>query len=226
MRTLIDEVIYSKRKTLSIEVKPGGRVVMRVPKGTPNARINQFVREKSDWIIHAKARMVNIPADNTRQGFQDGEKILYLGKFWDLTHVSRAKHGLGFTPEKGFLLQKEETARASELLVKFYRQETRRLTMEIIARYAANWSLKVDSVRVTSAKTRWGSCNSKNGLNFSYRLAMLPMEMIEYVVVHELAHTRHHNHSRVYWNLVEKMMPDYRARRLWLKQNAHGLPEI
>lgn len=226
MQDLIDEIIYSNRKTMSIEVKPGGRVIMRVPTGIRKSAINRFALEKSDWIRQAKAKMANAFSDNTKQAYHDGASIFYLGRRWRLNHASKVKNGLDFKAERGFYLQQDRLDQAEKLLIKFYRNETRRLVNEKIDIYAEIWGLNASSVRITSAKSRWGSCNARNGLNFSYRLALLPKEMVEYIVVHELAHTRHHNHGRGFWELVGMMLPDYQTRRLWLKQNARTLPDI
>ncbi len=226
MHELIDEIKYSKRKTMAIEVKPGGKVIVRAPMSTRRSIIEQFVREKSGWITQAKARMIKITPGNVQQAYHDGVQILYLGRFWKLTHVDQVKNGLSFSSNKGFILQKDRFDEASKLFITFYREETRRLAAIYIDQYAPKWGLKVRSLRITSAKTRWGSCSGKNALNFSYRLAMLPLEEFEYVVVHELAHIRHHNHAAVFWNFVAQMLPDYQKRRLWLKQNGRKLPII
>lgn len=226
MHKLVDEIKYSNRKTMAIEVKPGSKVIVRVPKGTRMSTIDQFVQEKSTWISQAKARMVQISAGEVKQDYHDGAQVLYLGRYWKLSHVSKVRNGLSFSNEKGFLLQKDRLNIAIELLKEFYREETRRLATDFIDQYVARWGLSVRSVRITSAKSRWGSCSGKNGLNFSYRLAMLPPEAFEYVVVHELAHTRHHNHSAAFWNFLAEMLPDYQQRRLWLKKNGRNLPSV
>ena len=223
---MIDEIKYSQRKTIAIEVKPGGRVIVRVPKGTRKHSIELFVRQKADWIKQAKARMVRYGSGEEKQQYHDGAQFLYLGHFWKLQLVDKVKNGLNFSTEKGFLLQRDKLDQAPDLLKDFYREETRRLATAYISQYAVNWGLTVGALRITSAKTRWGSCSAKNGLNFSYRLAMVPKDAFEYVVVHELAHTRHHNHSTAFWNFLEQMLPDFQKRRLWLKQNGRKLPII
>jgi predicted metal-dependent hydrolase len=77
------------------------------------------------------------------------------------------------------------------------------------------------SITITSAKTRWGSCSGDNALRYTYRLLYCPKEIIDYVVVHELAHTVEHNHSKRFWQVVERYIPDWKERRKWLK--AHGI---
>ncbi len=78
---------------------------------------------------------------------------------------------------------------------------------------------KFNIIKITSAKTRWGSCTSKKNLNFSYRLILCPKEVIDYVICHELSHLKHMNHSRNFWNEVSNMMPDYKEHDRWLKKN-------
>lgn len=100
-------------------------------------------------------------------------------------------------------------------------QEFRRRAKEMIpgrvAHYAAQMGVAPTGIKITSARTRFGSCSGKNSLCFSWRLMQYPAEAVDYVVVHELAHIRHHNHSREFWNFVEQTMPDYRDRQRLLK---------
>jgi predicted metal-dependent hydrolase len=78
-------------------------------------------------------------------------------------------------------------------------------------------------LRISSARTRWGSCSSSGTLSFTYRLVMAPPEVVDYVVVHELVHTQVRNHSKTFWTTVEEIMPDYKQRRTWLKKNGGSL---
>lgn len=226
MDKMIDEIKYSRRKTMAIEVRPGGKVIVRAPLGTKPAKIQTFVREKADWIQKAKTRMQGLPAVTHVYSFVQGEKLLFLGKDYPLTLMPKVKGGLSFSKEKGFLLESDRQAEAAKLLTNFYREETRRLTTSIADAYARKWGLKYRSIRISSAKTRWGSCSAKNSLNFTYRLAMLPLELVDYVVAHELAHTRHHNHSADFWSFLGQMLPEFQTRRSWLKQNARNLPDF
>ena len=75
------------------------------------------------------------------------------------------------------------------------------------------------SIRITDASQRWGSCTSTGGLNFSWRLIQAPLEIVDYVIVHELVHLRQPDHSKKFWAKVKEMMPDYERRREWLMEN-------
>ena len=78
--------------------------------------------------------------------------------------------------------------------------------------------LKYDKIIITGAMKRWGSCSSKGNLNFAWRLVMAPIDIIDYVVVHELSHIVHRNHSKRFWEQVETIFPDYKIKRKWLKE--------
>lgn len=220
-----DEIIYSKRKRLAISVLPGGKVVVRAPLKTRASAIQDFINANQIWIASAKSKMSAIP-EPTVYRFSEGEAIWYLGKTYPLHFVPKATAGLVFESDKYFLIQTDQQDKAAALLSAFYRYQTRRLTAGFIEQYAQLTGLRPSAVRVNSARTRWGSCSAKNSLNFSFRLAMVPIDCVEYIVVHELAHIRHHNHSAAYWALVAKLLPDFKTRRAWLKRNGLSLPNI
>lgn len=225
MHELIDEIKYSKRKTLAIEVKAGGKVLVRAPKGSSQAQIERFVQAKKAWILTAKAKMGKIKAPLVQE-YQEGATIIFLGKAYPLRFVKNQKKAMAFSFEEGLSIQKSRQSDAQKLLIAFYRQESRKLANHFINQYASKWNLDVTTLRINSAKTRWGSCSGKNSINISYRLAMTPITAFEYVVAHELAHTVHHNHSADFWHFLSQMMPDYEKHRAWLKQNGSFLPEI
>ena len=105
-----------------------------------------------------------------------------------------------------FHLDKKLKSKASELFADFYKIEARKYIERRINFIAEENNLEFNKLRITSAKTRWGSCSSQKNINFSYRLAMAPIKTIDYVIVHELAHLKEMNHSKKFWTLVEKMM--------------------
>ncbi len=222
---LADEIVYSRRKSLQISVLPGGKVVVRAPLRTSQAQIAAFLEDKAGWIDRARRKM-HSEAPQTAYRFAEGEPIWYLGRAYPLHLVEKAPGGLVFTPEKGFLLQRNRKAQGAKLLRKFYREQARKLVQGYIDRYAPREGFTLAGVRITSAKTRWGSCSGRGSLNFSYRLALTPAACVEYVVVHELVHTRVHNHSAQFWAEVGRILPGYQQARKWLRENARKLPEI
>ena len=113
--------------------------------------------------------------------------------------------------------KRAEREKTIDLREKELREKAEYLLPLLTARYSAVMGLEPASVKITSAKKRFGSCSGKNGICFSWRLMAYPEPAIEYVVVHELAHIKHHNHSAAFYKLIERYMPDYRSRRALLK---------
>lgn len=117
--------------------------------------------------------------------------------------------------------QRRMEARAARAVTPEQEQALRRLAKQVlpqrVAHYAAIIGVTPTSVKVTGAEKRFGSCSSRNGLCFSWRLMQYPHEAVDYVVVHELCHILHHNHSRQFWAAVEAVMPDYRVRQRLLR---------
>ena len=214
----ISQIIRSNRKTFSLEVKPDGQLIVRAPKFATQSQIFKLVRSKASWIEKSRAKAENIQRQRKSKSFKPGETFWYLGEQYPLKFTDRSRPILAL--DGVFLLSKSARNNAKEAFIAWYRKETRAITHDLIREYQKKFHFKVNKVRITSAKTRWGSCSSKNNLNFTYRLCMAPMRVIDYVVVHELTHLIHHNHSKAFWKAVERVKPDYRKDRDWLKK--HG----
>ncbi len=215
-----DNVIYSKRKTLSISIDAFGRLTVRAPRQYSQARIEVFLQEKEDWILRKKAERtgagIQLPPENL-----DGYKLLLLGKKCEIRLISGKN--VGYDKEENFLYLPEKNAR--ERLVKWLKENAKRIFEQVTAEQAKKMGLTYKSVTVTSARGRWGSCSAENALRYSFRLLYAPKEVIEYVVVHELSHVKHKNHSREFWQEVERYVPDWKAKRKWLKKYG-GLMQV
>ncbi len=119
----------------------------------------------------------------------------------------------------GFILDEKERSRGRELFVEWYKKEAKKIIAARVEWWAQRFCLAYQSVHITSANRRWGSCAPNDRLNFSWRLVMAPIAVIDYVVVHELAHITHKNHSRRFWDKVKAMYPDYKEAQAWLREN-------
>jgi len=222
-----NEIIYDRRrKRLMVQVLPGGKVVLKAPVGTSKRQINSFLELHAGWIAEKRALMTKVAEPSQPHRFMEGEQIWLEGRQYPLHLVEKGIKGLVFREGQGFFLPSAEQKKGAERLEAFYRETTRKRVTAIVEKYAREWGLLVKSIRITGAKTRWGSCSRQNSLNFSHRLAMVPPEALEYVVVHELAHTRHHDHSRAFWSFLGEMLPNYETQRRWLKQNGLKLPDF
>ena len=105
----------------------------------------------------------------------------------------------------------------------WYKAQARSLLSGRVDFFAGRHAIRVGKVRISSARTRWGSCSARGTLSFTWRLVMAPPEVIDYVVVHEMCHLKEMNHSGAFWARVEAILPDYKARRKWLKDHGAGL---
>jgi predicted metal-dependent hydrolase len=215
----IDKLVRSKRKTLSLIVETDGTLTVRAPSRMKAADIRRFIEVKAEW-IERKQASVRKDALVPRH-YVDGETFQYLGKEVPLRLVPEGKPAL--VMEAVFKLTKSARPRAESVFEAWYKQQARAVLTGRVDFYARKHGFEVKKIRISSARTRWGSCSAKKTLSFTWRLVMAPMEVIDYVVVHELCHLRELNHSPSFWAQVESILPGYKSCRKWLKDNGAKL---
>jgi hypothetical protein len=208
---------------MSLQIKEDGRVVVRVPYTTPEPEVATFVNERLPWIEKKLAEKERALQEAWRT-FLPGEEFLYLGEGYPLEIGNGDKSEFPLTLSYGsFVLHKNYVGKARDLFIAWYRKEAKEKLSERLAFYSQRLCLSPTGMRITSARYRWGSCSGRNRLAFSWRVIMASPSVIDYILIHELAHIREKNHSKRFWRFVESVMPDYRTRRLWLKKNGHRL---
>lgn len=210
------KLIRSKRRTIALAVTADASLIVRAPMNTSESYIERLVSSKVEWIRQAVARVSSRPKPVVHE-YIEGEGFLYLGKSYKLRIAKKAAEKLEF--KAAFILSAKERKNARELLVSWYKQEAKKQITERLDSYARRSGLTYGAIRITTANRRWGSCSTSGNLNFSWRLMMAPLWVVDYVVVHELAHLEHKNHSLPFWSRVKVMYPGYEKARLWLKQN-------
>jgi predicted metal-dependent hydrolase len=217
----IDNLVRSHRKTVAIVIERDGRLTVRAPMRLSAARIQAFVDSHADRIAKTLARLQAAPPVPVHH-YLDGETFLYLGQAYPLSILPAGRPALSFDSAV-FRLAKSSLPKAPELFEAWYKQQARLFLTERVSAIAAQHAFRYQKIRISSARTRWGSCSSLGTLSFTYRLVMAPPEVVDYVVMHELVHTQIHNHSKTFWNKVAKLMPDYKPRLAWLKKNGKYL---
>lgn len=215
MPAAVDRIIRSKRRTVALIVESDGSVTVRAPLRLPENAIQAFAEKHFNWIEKKKAEMRAIVPIQSKQ-YQPGESFLYLGREYSL-EVIAGQHKKLILDER-FKIAESALQNAELVFQNWYRQQAKQWIIERVKHLAELHQLHFEKIKITSARTRWGSCSPKNTLSFSWRLMLTAPEVIEYVIIHELAHTVHHNHSKRFWNLVEKLLPDFKARRRRLRQ--------
>lgn len=226
-KTIPFEVIYRKRKTIGITVEPPDRVTVFVsPRLKPDTIIDR-VASKGNWIVNKLEEFKDVPAVPVKKEFSNGELFMYLGKEYPLQLAispELSKPVIELEVDKLQIISpilEEEFLRAH--LEKWYRKRAGEEFNKRVAFYQPIINCQPQKITIKAQKKRWGSCSSKGNLNFNWRVIMAPEMVVDYLVVHEMCHLVHLNHSRDFWHLVATIIPDYKERRNWLKKNGYKL---
>lgn len=216
-------VVYSSRKTLGITVERDRSVIVRAPHGTPREKIDAAVEKKRFWLYEKIGHAQKHDRPQKEREFVSGATVLYLGKNYRLEVVSDDFEGILF--DSKFLISKSSTPDAAALLRAWYADKAKEKIVPQVRFYAKHLGVSFNDVLVSDLKYRWGSCTPKNNLNFNWRLIKAPMRVIEYVIVHELAHLLEPNHTARFWAIVKTQLPDYLRAKEWLKRSGALLEE-
>ena len=215
------KIIKSLRKTMSMKIDETWEIIIRAPLFVSKKTIEDFVNKHNNWIDEKRQIIFN-----RLKNYSDWEKFMYLWKEYELKFSWNSKNII--YDWKNFYISEKYREKAEVLFIQFYKHESIKYIEDRLYYIADIFDLKFNKIRISSAKSRWWSCSSTKNLSFSYRLIMAPVETIDYVIVHELAHLTEMNHSKNFWNLVEKMMNwlglvDYKNHKNWLKQHWNKL---
>ncbi len=208
---------------MAIRVNFQGGVEVKAPKKISREFVDRFVASKILWIQRQQKRIREIQA--AKKHFVEGERFLFLGNEYPLVVSEGFRQKLAFTGQV-FEISKLKLSFARLLFTSFYKQQAQIILSQRMREYASLMRVSPKKMRITSATTRWGSCSNAGTVNFSYRLILTPEAIINYVVVHELAHLTRHDHSKNFWQEVEKFYPNYKQARAWLKRYSLQIPEL
>jgi len=207
------KLIRSKRKSIGIRISDKGELIVRAPLYVSKRVINSVVLKNMNW-IEQKKKEIELKNRNKKK-FIQGEKLLFLGKEYEIRFVLDQKDSIKF--KGAFLISYDKKDKAEDIVIKFYKDRAYEILSERVKYYSIKYGFEYNKFKINSAKKRWGSCSSKGNLNFSFYLIMAPLEIIDYVVVHELCHLRIKNHSKEFYNLVKSILPEYKTRIAHLK---------
>lgn len=219
------KIIRRNRKTISIKITDKAEVIVTSPFYVSEETIDIIVKKKEKWIMNRIKRLSKCEYSYKDRSFNDGEKFLYLGRYLELK-IFNARDDRCITKIQNnkiqvyinfHILNKEEVIKES--ILNFYKDKAKDMLKERTAFYSGLIGVIPKRIFIKAQKTIWGSCSCRGNINYNYRLIMAPINIIDYIVVHELCHILHMNHSKDYWNTVKNVMPDYKDRREWLKIN-------
>ena len=218
-QNMVDKIIRSKRKSLSVCIDKAGGIVVRAPLHMPKVFIDRFVHKNSAWIEKHQNKTKKQLKENPPHEFVSGDKFYFLGEEYELQFKEKAPKLIIL--EGGFITRPADVEDIKKRLRKWYRDEAYFYLTERLAIYAEQYNLPYNELKITSAARRWGSCSSTGNINFPWRIMMCPEKIIHYVVMHEMAHLLQLNHSPRFWREVERMCPSYWNDRKWLRSNEH-----
>lgn len=217
----------NRRKTIRISVDDSGQVHIAAPAGLSEQEIIQRVKTRGAWILRKLAEVQAREYSPAGKKYVEGESFLVLGEDCKLRlHIQPDIKRISIRLNQGNLLVATPTEEQEPLklaLESWYRSKAREVVEERINCYYPQVGASPVRVRIKDQKRRWGSCSSKGNLNFNWRVVMAPLPVLDYVIVHELCHLIHLNHSKEFWSLVESVLPDYKERREWLKKNGASM---
>jgi predicted metal-dependent hydrolase len=202
----------------SLRVRLGPRLPLEaiVPRRVGDAELDRFLLERRDWIARKLAEARSAAARSNVLGL-DRPDVVWLG----LTPIPVA-FGPAVSPRlRDGSLVVGSSPTAEQAIERWYRREARKRIGRVVAREAARLRVRPGTLAIRDPKTRWGSCSSRGTIGFSWRLVIAPLEVLEYVVVHELCHLRELNHGKRFWRLLDEARPGWRDEAGWLRE--HGL---
>ena len=213
-------IARSNRKTLSITVTRGGEVVVKAPHKLPMSEINIFVAEKQPWIQEKLSRINKTISDNS--DVLNYQKLMLFGQKYSGYRSQTAKE-ITFDSDRILIPTKIKDEHLLKKLKAWYKSYAHDVLKERLLYIEEKIRLKSKSFKISDTRGRWGSCNSSGEININFRVIMLPPNIIDYVLVHELSHLLEMNHSKNFWATVGKILPAYSDFRRQIKQYAYLL---
>jgi len=212
----------SDRKTTSIYIERDGSVSVLAPRPFDMPRIESLIEKKRSWIYRNLAEWEDLNRTRVHREYVNGEAFLYLGRNYRLQLVNEQDAPLKLKNGQFCLLQ-SEIAQAKKHFRDFYKSKLGARLHERVSQYAARMGLEPTAIKILELKNRWGSCSANGVINIHWKCAMLPLSVLDYVVVHELAHLEDSSHSPAFWRVVEKVLAGYEEQKNWLKFNGAGM---
>jgi len=199
------KTVRSKRKTIAIYILKDATVEVRCPFKVPYSVICDFVNLKSEWINKKVIESKNAIVKNSCFTVNYNSKLILMGNEYPITKGKTAYfyENCFYIPENNF----------KENLIALYKKLAKDIITKKVIHFSDLMGVKPFKIKINSAKTRWGSCSGKNSINFTYKLIMADEKAVDYVIIHELAHIREHNHSNRFWSIVENYLPDYKIQK-------------
>ncbi len=229
MKTITNEkiayqIVRSRRSTADVVIERDGRVLVRAPKSLSDERIDAIVKAKQSWIYRGLAEWRDLNATRVLREYRNGEGFLYLGRSYRLLLVAGQEEPLllknGRFCLRRDLVDRGEIAAAQRAFQDYYTARGMDRITQRVNYYTPKVGVASSGIDVRELGNRWASCSPKGNLAFHWKCLMAPQTIIDYIVVHELCHLHHLDHTDAFWNELDKVLPNYLERKEWLR--IHG----
>jgi predicted metal-dependent hydrolase len=212
-----------RRKTIGITIGRMGELILSAPPDCPQELIEQAAQEKYRWISTKLAQKEMLFRQPPTKEFIDGEGFYYLGRSYRLRLVYVPVTDTNTPPlcmyKDRFLLRHDEVQHGEEYFVNWYVAQGQEWLQQRVTMFVHRIDARPRDIKIQSLGFRWGSCGRNDTLYFHWRTMLLPPPIIDYIVVHELVHLHESRHNRLFWERIERAMPDYADRKRWLAEN-------
>ena len=223
-----------RKRNIVIRMLTNGEIRVTAAMSVTLDQLHTVMQLRHDWIESVQRRHEELRRRHPQKRYVSGELFIFRGEMLPLqfavsyeaktSFVSVIQNALVIGIPHRQWSAFDSAAEHSELapiVVAFYRHEARILISQRLAHYARQMNVQPHKVTFRSQRTRWGSCTVRQHLSLNWLLIIAPLEVIDYLCVHELAHLRHHNHSPAFWKFVETEAPTHEASKEWLRTRAH-----
>lgn len=223
------EIVYTvkrspKRKKLTITVERDRSVVVNAPESTSEKKIQAVIESKRRWIYektrHAQKYALSHPPGKE---LVNGESALYLGRQYQIEVVQNDSEEIRFAQR--FLIPVHLSGKRKQILHNWYMDRAKEKILPRVKKFANNLGVEFANAKIVDNRYRWGSCTTRNNINFNWRIIKAPMYVVDYVIVHELAHLLESNHTPRFWNIVRAQSARMDKAKQWLLENGQILEE-
>jgi predicted metal-dependent hydrolase len=208
----------------------GQTIVISLPSRWPESEKERVWKSLYKRAVQSIERGKWRPENSRKLEFANGQRIVAFGNEFEITFLSHHKFRSRTSGRKIEVCLVEDHPEKNERVSRLVRRELEKTLMpHLIARVHGinrkHFSAELGEISLRDNTSRWGSCSPDGSISLSFRLLFMPQEILDYVIVHELAHTKYRSHGPRFWGLVEKVVPDHMERRKWLKENGWKYPE-
>ncbi len=216
--------IKAKNVRFSVSLHKGLEIV--IPMSFPVTDVETLIQQREKWVLKNLQSVEEMRARLTSAQQDSLTKIRYLGKVYRIVVIldNSSPIRVELKENKAFLTLPDRNEKLIRQVIEaWYKWAAKSLFEERVNVWADCMQLSYRHIFIKNQKTRWGSCSKQQNLNFNLKVIMAPLDVVDYVVIHELAHLKEMNHSRSFWQLVEEFCPDYKKQLAWLKENGYEL---